>query len=66
MSPRTRLALAGSVTAVVGGLALALPVQAMVSARPLPIQVGVTSRGEVCYSANPDGSNVHCTDPVLR
>ncbi len=66
MSVRTRVTAA----AVVGGAlsaTLLVPMQAMTSAKPtLPIQVGVTQRGEVCYSANADGSLSYCTDPILN
>ncbi len=65
MSVRTRLAVT-VIAAATGAAALSLPISAATSAQKLPIQVGVTQRGEVCYSANSDGSNVHCTDPILR
>ncbi len=66
MSVRTRVTAAAAVGAGLT-VAMLMPMQAMTSAKPtLPIQVGVTQRGEVCYSANPDGSNLHCTDPILN
>jgi hypothetical protein len=64
MSRRTRLAVA--VATGVGAVAVALPMTATTftaqgTAQKLPVQVWVSSDGQVCYSANPDGSNAHCT-----
>jgi hypothetical protein len=55
-----RLALA--VVTGAGVVAVALPMTAVTpTAQRLPIQVWVSSDGQVCYSANADGSNAHCT-----
>ena len=60
MSRRTRLAVA--LVTGAGAVAVALPMTATTAtAQKLPVQVWVTSNGDVCYSANPDGSNAHCT-----
>ena len=60
MSVPTRIALA--VAAAAGVAAATLPMTAVApTAQRLPIQVWVSSDGQVCYSANPDGSNAHCT-----
>ena len=60
MSRRTRVALA--LVTGAGALAVTLPMTAATtSAQKLPVQVWVSSDGQVCYSANPDGSNAHCT-----
>jgi len=60
MSRRTRIAVA--VATAAGAAAVALPMTATTAtAQRLPLQVWVTSDGQVCYSANPDGSNAHCT-----
>jgi hypothetical protein len=60
MSTRARLALA--VAAAAGSLAAILPATAATTtAQRLPVQVWVASDGSVCYSANSDGTNAHCT-----
>ena len=60
MSRATRLALA--VAAAAGAVAVGLPMTAATTtAQKLPVQVWVASDGSVCYSANSDGTNPHCT-----
>jgi hypothetical protein len=63
MSRRTRLARISIALAAAGGaLAVTLPMTASTAtAQKLPVQVWVSPSGDVCYSANPDGSNAHCT-----
>ena len=59
MSRRTRLAVA--VATAAGALAVALPMSATATTAGPPIHVWVAPDGSLCYSANPDGTNPHCT-----
>jgi hypothetical protein len=59
MSRRTRLTVA--VATATGALAVAMPLSASTTTAGPPIRVWVASDGSVCYSANSDGTNAHCT-----